>query len=161
MDALPGTLQIQNIIPTSFFGTNAWAAPWLGLIGSLFIIAVGLIYLERQRRKAQAKNEGYGTELLNEPETPDNINLPNPLIAISPLILVGLLNLLFTWWIPVWYGASHQLELPGLAAPITTDVAKITAIWAVEAALIAGILLVVILDIAIFMEDWQKEAVQR
>ncbi|HBA5439981.1 TPA: GntP family permease, partial [Escherichia coli] len=103
-----------------------------------------LIYLERQRRKAQAKNEGYGTELLNEPETPDNINLPNPLIAISPLILVGLLNLLFTWWIPVWYGASHQLELPGLAAPITTDVAKITAIWAVEAALIAGILLVVI-----------------
>ncbi|MEF9858296.1 GntP family permease [Escherichia coli] len=139
MDALPGTPQIQNIIPTSFFGTNAWAAPWLGLIGSLFIIAVGLIYLERQRRKAQAKNEGYGTELLNEPETPDNINLPNPLIAISPLILVGLLNLLFTWWIPVWYGASHQLELPGLAAPITTDVAKITAIWAVEAALIAGI----------------------
>lgn len=144
MDALPGTPQIQNIIPTSFFGTNAWAAPWLGLIGSLFIIAVGLIYLERQRSKAQAKNEGYGTELLNEPETPDNINLPNPLIAISPLILVGLLNLLFTWWIPVWYGASHQLELPGLAAPITTDVAKITAIWAVEAALIAGILLVVI-----------------
>ena len=144
MDALPGTPQIQNIIPTSFFGTNAWAAPWLGLIGSLFIISVGLIYLERQRRKAQAKNEGYGTELLNEPETPDNINLPNPLIAISPLILVGLLNLLFTWWIPVWYGASHQLELPGLAAPITTDVAKITAIWAVEAALIAGILLVVI-----------------
>lgn len=60
------------------------------------------------------------------------------------MILVGLLNLLFTWWIPVWYGASHQLELPGLAAPITTDVAKITAIWAVEAALIAGILLVVI-----------------
>lgn len=27
MDALPGTPQIQNIIPTSFFGTNAWAAP--------------------------------------------------------------------------------------------------------------------------------------
>jgi H+/gluconate symporter-like permease len=30
MDALPGTPQIQNIIPTSFFGTNAWAAPGLG-----------------------------------------------------------------------------------------------------------------------------------
>ena len=79
----------RYIIPTSFFGTNAWAAPWLGLIGSVFIIVVGLVYLERQRRKAQAKNEGYGTELLNEPETPDNINLPNPIIAISPLILVG------------------------------------------------------------------------
>ena len=27
MDALPGTPQIQNIIPASFFGTTAWAAP--------------------------------------------------------------------------------------------------------------------------------------
>jgi H+/gluconate symporter-like permease len=144
MDALPGTPQIQNIIPTSFFGTNAWAAPWLGLIGSLFIIAVGLFYLERQRRKAQVRGEGYGTELLNEPETPDNINLPNPLIAIMPLILVGLLNLGFTHWIPQWYGVSHELTLPGLAKPITTEIGKITAIWAVEAALVSGILLVLI-----------------
>lgn len=144
MDALPGTPQIQNIIPTSFFGTNAWAAPWLGLIGSLFIIFVGLLYLERQRRKALARNEGYGTELQNEPETPDNINLPNPFVAISPLILVGVLNLLFTRWIPVWYGSTHQLELPGLATPVTTEISKITAIWAVEAALVSGILMVVI-----------------
>ncbi|HDX5341729.1 TPA: GntP family permease [Citrobacter sedlakii] len=144
MDALPGTPQIQNIIPTSFFGTNAWAAPWLGLIGSLFIIFVGLLYLERQRRKALARNEGYGTELQNEPETPDNINLPNPFVAISPLILVGVLNLLFTRWIPVWYGSTYQLDLPGLATPVTTEISKITAIWAVEAALVSGILMVVI-----------------
>lgn len=144
MDALPGTPQIQNIIPTSFFGTNAWAAPWLGLIGSLFIIFVGLLYLERQRRKALTRNEGYGTELQNEPETPDNINLPNPFVAISPLILVGVLNLLFTRWIPVWYGSTHQLDLPGLATPVTTEISKITAIWAVEAALVSGILMVVI-----------------
>src|SRR3974390_1445906 len=31
MDALPGTPQIQNIIPTTFFQTTTWAAPWLGL----------------------------------------------------------------------------------------------------------------------------------
>ncbi len=117
MDALPGTPQIQNIIPTSFFGTNAWAAPWLGLIGSLFIIAVGLIYLERQRRKAQAKNEGYGTELLNEPETPDNINLPNPLIAISPLILVGLLNLLFTLVDPCLVRCEPPTGVAGTCRP--------------------------------------------
>ncbi len=114
-----------------------------GLIGSLFIIAVGLIYLERQRRKAQAKNEGYGTELLNEPETPDNINLPNPLIAISPLILVGLLNLLFTVD-PCLVRCEPPTGVAGTCRPDYTDVAKITAIWAVEAALIAGILLVVI-----------------
>ena len=43
-----------------------------------------------------------------------------------------------------WYGASHELTLPGLAKPIAIDVAKITAIWAVEAALVSGILLVVV-----------------
>ncbi len=31
MDALPGTPQIQNIIPTSFFGTNALGGPGWGL----------------------------------------------------------------------------------------------------------------------------------
>ena len=144
MDALPGTPQIQNFIPSSFFGTNAWSAPWLGLIGSLFIIAVGLLYLERQRRKAAAQGEGYGTDLKNEPETADDISLPHPLLAIAPLILVGLFNLLFTRWSPEWYGASHQLVLPGLAAPIDTDIKKITAIWAVEAALLLGIAVVLI-----------------
>ncbi len=145
MDALPGTPQIQNIIPTSFFGTNAWAAPWLGLIGSLFIIIFGLLWLERQRRKAQARGEGYGTDLQNEPETPDDIDLPHPLIAIAPLLLVGVLNLLFTHWIPQWYGASHELTLPGLAKPVVTEVGKITAIWAVQAALLSGIVLVLVL----------------
>ena len=115
MDALPGTPQIQNIIPTSFLAPTPGPRRGWGLLVHCLSLPSGLSIWERQRRKAQAKNEGYGTELLNEPETPDNINLPNPLIAISPLILVGLLNLLFTWWIPVWYGASHQLELPGLA----------------------------------------------
>ncbi|SWO73340.1 D-beta-hydroxybutyrate permease [Klebsiella pneumoniae] len=140
MDALPGTPQIQNIIPTSFFGTNAWAAPWLGLIGSLFIIIFGLLWLERQRRKAQARGEGYGTDLQNEPQTPDDIDLPHPLIAIAPLLLVGVLNLLFTHWIPQWYGASHELNLPGLAKPVVTEVGKITAIWAVQAAVGGAIL---------------------
>jgi H+/gluconate symporter-like permease len=46
MDALPGSPQIQNIIPTTFFKTTTWAAPWLGLIGSIFILVVGLADLE-------------------------------------------------------------------------------------------------------------------
>jgi hypothetical protein len=80
-----------------------------------------LLWLERQRRKAQARGEGYGTDLQNEPETPDDIDLPHPLIAIAPLLLVGVLNLLFTHWIPQWYGASHELTLPGLAKPVVTE----------------------------------------
>src|SRR3954454_6845516 len=56
MDSLPGTPQIQNIIPTTFFKTTTWAAPWLGLIGSVFI-------------------------LVAEPEPVEQRGLPNPLVA--------------------------------------------------------------------------------
>lgn len=55
-----------------------------------------------------------------------------------------MLNLLFTHWIPQWYGASHELNLPGLAKPVVTEVGKITAIWAVQAALLSGIVLVLV-----------------
>jgi H+/gluconate symporter-like permease len=90
MDSLPGTPQIQNIIPTTFFKTTGWAAPWLGVIGSLFIIVVGLLFLEWRRRAAWPSGEGYGTELRNEPETrADTVKLPHPLIALSPLVAGG------------------------------------------------------------------------
>src|SRR5512138_1726644 len=52
MDALPGTPQIQNIIPTTFFKTNTWAAPWLGVISAVFILTSGLTYLEWRRKSA-------------------------------------------------------------------------------------------------------------
>src|SRR6516162_4105805 len=77
MDALPGTPQIQNIIPTTFFKTTTWAAPWLGLIGALFIFVVGLAYLEWRRHQAFVKGEGYGKDHLNEPEPISDEALPN------------------------------------------------------------------------------------
>src|SRR3954451_6263376 len=83
MDALPGTPQIQNIIPTTFFNTTTWAAPWLGLVGSAFVLIVGLWYIESGRRAAQSRGEGYGTNLLNEPEPFDEKDLPNPWVAVS------------------------------------------------------------------------------
>jgi len=152
MDALPGTPQIQNIIPTTFFNTTAWAAPWLGLIGSLFVLGMGMLYLRRQLNKALRAGEGYGTELRNEPETPDDIKLPSPWLAIAPLILVGVANLLFTHWIPEFYGKTHSLQLAGMAAPLQTDVSKLTAIWAVQAALLLGILLVLVSAFGVIRE---------
>src|SRR5215510_3289018 len=68
MDSLPGTPQIQNIIPTTFFKTDTWAAPWLGVSGAIFILAVGLTYLEWRRRSAAAAGEGYGEGHTNEPQ---------------------------------------------------------------------------------------------
>jgi H+/gluconate symporter-like permease len=145
MDALPGTPQIQNIIPSTFFKTNGWAAPWLGVAGSIFILIVGLAYLGWRRRKAAAAGEGYGTNLVNEPEPFADEKLPNPWIAVTPLLIVGVMNKIFTGLIPRFYGTAHTTELPGLAKPVTTQVTSVVGVWAVEGALVLGILAVVIL----------------
>jgi H+/gluconate symporter-like permease len=147
MDSLPGTPQIQNIIPTTFFKTTGWAAPWLGTIGSLFIIVIGLSYLEWRRRSVMATGEGYGTSLVNEPDRVESTSLPNPLLAIAPLVLVGVANFMLTKWIPIWYGASYSVPaevLPGVHAPVVTAIKSLVGIWAVEGALLLGILLVVV-----------------
>ncbi|HOL65690.1 MAG TPA: GntP family permease [Accumulibacter sp.] len=146
MDSLPGTPQIQNIIPTTFFKTNIYAAPWLGMIGALFIIVAGMSYLEWRRRQALATGEGYGTNLVNEPEPFTSEKLANPFVAILPLILVGMTNWIFTRTIPELYGKSHSFipAVVGKAAPVVQEVSKIAAIWAVEGALLVGILTVFI-----------------
>src|SRR6476660_8452780 len=133
MDSLPGTPQIQNIIPTTFFKTNTWAAPWLGVIGSIFILIVGLLYLKWRRRQAIGRGEGYGTDLLNEPEQFEAEKLPNPWVAILPLVLVGVLNKIFTGLIPQIYGKTFTVPLAG--HPVTVEIPAISAIWAGEGAL--------------------------
>ncbi len=140
MDALPGTPQIQNIIPTTFFNTTTWAAPVLGLVGSVFVFVVGIAYIENRRRAAHRSGEGYGTELLNEPEPFEEKELPNPWIAISPLVVVGVANFVLTQLVPRAYGAKHEAMLGG--HPIVTQVGPVAAIWAVEGALLLGILTV-------------------
>lgn len=146
MDALPGTPQIQNIIPTSFFGTNTWAAPWLGVIGGVFIFIVGMSYLEWRRRVALRAGEGYGTELLNEPTPYAGERLAHPLLALLPLVLVGVSNKLLTLGIPLWYGSSHSFApaVMGNAAPVVQEVSRVAAIWAVQGALLVGIACVLI-----------------
>ncbi|KGM55664.1 transporter [Lysobacter daejeonensis GH1-9] len=147
MDALPGTPQIQNIIPASFFGTNAWAAPWLGILGGVFILIVGLSYLEWRRRAALKTGEGYadGAALVNEPASFAGGKLANPLIALLPLVLVGVSNKLFTSWIPGFYGDSHSFDpaVIGSTPPVVQEVSKVAAIWAVEGALLVGIACVI------------------
>jgi len=141
MDSLPGTPQIQNIIPTTFFKTDIYAAPILGLIGAAFILAVGLLYLNRCRRRAAQAGEGYGTELLNEPAPFDHAHLPNPFLALLPLVMVGVFNKVFTLLIPAFYGKSVSFvpAVIGKSTPVVQQVASVAAVWAVEGALLVGI----------------------
>jgi H+/gluconate symporter-like permease len=149
MTALPGSPQIQNIIPTAFFGTDAWAAPVLGGIAAVFILAAGIAYLEWRRRSAMRAGEGYAgaLPLVNEPEPFGGERLANPWIAILPLVLVGVSNKLFTVLIPRYYGDEHSFvpAVVGEAAPVVQEVSRVAAIWAVEGALLVGILSVLLL----------------
>lgn len=154
MDAMPGTPQIQNVIPTSFFKTDIYAAPILGITGSLFVLCLGLLYLERRRKKAQSAGEGYfgfngaGEETAVAAETVNMSAAPstNPasigrqVLAFVPLILVGVANKFFTISIPKWYPEGFDFSKLGLEAFGKVDLATVTGIWSVELALVLGIL---------------------
>jgi H+/gluconate symporter-like permease len=141
MDCLPGSPQIQNLIPAPFFGTDAYAAPYLGIFGAIIIFIAGSTWLKLRIRAAQAAGEGYGDNHRNEPETGSVSGYePSALVALIPLILVGVLNKFLTGAIPHWYGDSYVLALPGLAKPITLAITEMRASWALLIALAAGIL---------------------
>jgi H+/gluconate symporter-like permease len=144
MDAMPGSPQIQNIIPTTFFGTTAMAAPLLGLFGGALILIGGMSFLDWRRKAAAAAGEGYGQAHLNEPEPADPRRLPSPVLALLPLVIVAVTNVALTLLLPRWYGATVSVAMTPAAAPITVDVSRVVAIWAVEAALVLGIATVVI-----------------
>jgi len=145
MDCLPGTPQIQNIIPTTFFHTTIYAAPILGTLGAVYILIIGMSYLEWMRHRAHVAGEGYGTGHINETVIEDTGKLVNPLIAVSPLFAVGIANWVMTKKvIPTLYGTSSSIMLNPMAKPILQDVTKLNGIWSVETALLIGILLVVI-----------------
>ena len=154
MDALPGTPQIQNIIPTTFFQTNTWSAPILGLVGSAFVLVIGMFYLEYNRKLAKSRGEGYGNNHINEPEQTNDENLPNPIIAVLPLFVVGISNFIFTRVIPGLYGKEFSFTLGD--KPFVVDVAKLTAVWAVEAALALGIIVVFIFSFRRIMKQFTE-----
>jgi H+/gluconate symporter-like permease len=138
MDALPGTPQVQNIIPTRFFGTDAYAAPLVGLIGGTMVLLGGLFWLERRRSRAVAAGEGYGTGHLNEPRARPAVDLPSLGSAILPLLVVLAVNFVLSrtgWTTENWYPESSLRR--SFPSTIPRDVAPI---WAVIVALSAGIL---------------------
>ena len=155
MDCLPFTPQIQNIIPTTFFGTTAGAAGWLGTIGAVWIFIWGMLYLDWRRRAAAKAGEGYGTtNLVNEPEPVDMASLVNPWIAISPLFVVGISNVIITKLIPRWYGETSTVILHAGAKPIVQVVAKWVGVWAVEVALVLGIFFVFIFSFKVLSKKF-------
>jgi len=88
LTALPGTPSIHNVISSVALGTDLFAAPLLGLIGGLAMLALGLLYLERQRLHAAAANEGFIPGPRDQLIANDAADLPSWGLAVAPLMLV-------------------------------------------------------------------------
>ncbi len=154
MDALPGSPQVQNVIPTTFFKTDLYAAPTLGFIGAGIVFVLGMLYLESRRRKALKMGEGYSASDNAQAETaataeiaamPVNIfaekhSLFRQIAAFAPVVLVGVMNKVFTMFIPKWYPNGFDFSKIGMNAFGKIETAQVVGIWSVELALIIGIL---------------------
>lgn len=91
MTAVPGTPQIQNLIPIDHFHTTPTAAPVMGLIATAILFFGGLFYLEWRRKKLEANNEYFTQpDAAHAAAVVDEKDLPNPFMAIIPLALVVL-----------------------------------------------------------------------
>jgi H+/gluconate symporter-like permease len=117
MTALPGTPQIQNLIPMDYFKTDAMAAPVMGIIAAIIMGVGGYFYLIF--REKQLANNG---DVFTEPKD----NKIAEIEGKTPHFILSL--------------------LPLLAVLITLNVFD----WDVVTALIAGIILIMLLNITKF-----------
>lgn len=150
MDALPGTPQIQNLIPTKYLGTDAYAAPMTGIIAAIILWFGGWYYLQWQAKQLMKAGEGYGTGHKNEPDPNLAMNtkhLPSLFVAMAPLLIVLIGNYIFTQIIKTWN--------PDILAGVKTGVslASVTSIWALIIALSLAIVVTLIMNRGRFFYD--------
>ncbi|WP_173918251.1 GntP family permease [Halobacillus sp. Marseille-Q1614] len=96
MTALPGTPQIQNLIPMEYFQTNAVAAPAMGVIAAIIMAGGGYFYLRWREKKLTGKGEHF-TEPKDNKMTETSEKDPNFLLSLLPLLTVLLTLNLLKW----------------------------------------------------------------
>lgn len=87
MTAIPGTPQIQNIIPTNYYGTTPMAAPIMGIVAALVMLILGVLWMKM--RESKLRKEGlHFVEPTNLEVMSDDTKLPNPIVSLIPLVSV-------------------------------------------------------------------------
>lgn len=94
MVSLPGTPAIQNAIPSQYLETNTFAAPGIGIICSIAMFVLGMLWFRYALSKAHAAGENYGEHQDKIVEISDE-DLPNIYVSITPIVIVILFNYLF------------------------------------------------------------------
>nr|WP_312534627.1 GntP family permease [Moraxella sp. CTOTU47618] len=141
MTALPGTPAIQNAIPIPYYGTNAFAAPILGIIGSLVMFGLGMLWLQRRAHSAKTVGEGYGIHEDDELHA-DNLDPHHTsfMVAMIPLVLVIGINALLT------YAVFPSMDFSALQAQFKDlDIKGALGLWSIIIALVTAIIALIVL----------------
>ena len=97
MTAIPGTPQIQNLIPMQFYGTEATAAPLLSIVSCIVIGLPALVWLQMDINKGKKQGLHFEEDpLFVEPETEEKPSW-HWLSGLLPIItVIVLLNVVKT-----------------------------------------------------------------
>lgn len=166
MSAMPGTPSIQNAIPMPFFGTTPFAAPGLGIIASVVMLAFGMWWLTLREKSARARGEGFSPVDLSvsttesvEDATEDPIvrerattagsfdpaeihhseethKGPPIFLAALPIVVVILVNLLMSFVVLPLMNTEF-LALPEWGG---VSLSAVGGVWSVIVALLAAII---------------------
>ncbi|AOJ43519.1 transporter [Burkholderia lata] len=157
MDSLPGSPQIQNIIPTKFLGTTIYAGPYLGTFIAIVMFSTGMMWLTHRAKTAHGKGEGYGDHTLNEP-TANTSKLPSWQISLLPLLAVLAINYLgnkVVDWNPAVLNPIIDMKLP-LAA---TSVKTVISTWSLIIAVAVGIVIAGVVGIFTMSKGSMSKAI--
>ncbi len=141
MTAMPGSPEIQNVIPIKYFGTDTFAAPLIGILASALMLTLGMLWLTRRVKSAQKNKEGYGDhndEFIEE----DYSTLPHIAKAVTPILIIFVTNLFFS---KVFYENVDGSYLNDF----NTTLSNVSGVWSVIIALVLA-------DIFILLTNYKK-----
>ena len=91
MTSLPGTPALTNIIPADFLGTPLTAAPIMGIVASVMLFVLCMVYMNHAEKKARAAGEHWSYPENFNPalyEVKDRSTLPPSWKAFVPMIVL-------------------------------------------------------------------------
>lgn len=97
MTAIPGTPQIQNVIPTAYYGTDTMAAPLLSVVACVIMFVPAYIYLEWRVRQSRKKGLHFVPDPKHKEIDHSERGLPSWhwITGVVPLVVVVLMLNLF------------------------------------------------------------------
>lgn len=137
MTALPGSPQVQNTIPMQYFGTDSFAAPGMGIIASIIMFVLGMMWLTRRANKAKAAGEGYGDH--DDKQEVTNEKLPSIIMAVLPILIILIVNLLLS---KVIYPSVDGSYMEAFGSTLEAN----SGTWSVLLGMLASILFIIVFN---------------